>query len=168
MRQVRSTRRLEDELQTELQDASTMCRIGMKKGAGLWRLDRAGSENTRPPLREIFSLALPALWRGHDRDAEIYGRGVIPMFLLRFFLAGGPLLLLGCAPAHRRIRVLTPCQHALPPPSTRLLAATPDLSIIAHAAFLVRCCSPTAGLGGQLAFKSHSAPRPPQTPAASS
>jgi hypothetical protein len=90
------------------------------------------------------------------------------MFLLRFFLAGGSLVLIGCAPAHRRIRVLTPCQHALPPPSARLLAATPDLSIIAHAAFLVRCCFPTAPLGGQLAFKSHSAPRPPQTPAASS
>jgi ECF sigma factor len=32
MSQVRTTWRLEDELQTELQDAGTMCRIGMKEG----------------------------------------------------------------------------------------------------------------------------------------
>jgi hypothetical protein len=32
---------------------------------------------------------------------------------------------------------------------------------------LAAYCSPTSRLGRQLAFKSHSAPRPPQTPAAS-
>src|SRR5208283_1234227 len=38
-------------------------------------------------LREFYSLALPALRCGHDCDAEIYRRGVIPMRFLRYFVA---------------------------------------------------------------------------------
>jgi hypothetical protein len=66
MRQVRSIRRLEDELQTELQDASTMCRIGMKKGTrsetgGICgRIQRTGITSHRiiyaRPLRVVENI----------------------------------------------------------------------------------------------------------------
>src|SRR6202007_1773770 len=39
------------------------------------------------PLRGCCPLVLPPLRRGHDRDAEIHSRGIIPMRLLRFFVA---------------------------------------------------------------------------------
>jgi hypothetical protein len=65
-----------------------------------------------------------------------------------------------------------PYAHSLPtrPPATsvRLRATACEPVNHRHAAFLIRCCSPTPRLGGQLAFKSHSAPRPPQNPAPSS
>ena len=65
----------------------------------------------------------PARWIGIDKSAleEIIpsakssGCGVIPMFLLRFFVAVGPLLLIGCAPARRHIGMSlladTPSRH---------------------------------------------------------
>jgi hypothetical protein len=119
-------------------------------------------------LRGLVPLALPALWRHHDRDAEIYGCGIIHMLLLRFVVACPPLAVLGCAPAHRRIRVPTPRRQAPAPVSAHTLAGTCGAVNDRDPAFPVRRRLPNSRLGSQLAFKSHSAPRPPQTPAASS
>src|ERR1017187_9680435 len=125
-----------------------------------WNLQRSGGE--------FFSLALPTLRRGHDRGCQIYRCGIIHMRLLRFFVACASLLLLRCAPAHRRIRVPTPLRQV----PTPLFAHTPAGTCRAinprDTAFPVRRRLPNSRLGRELAFKSHGAPRPPQTPAASS
>ena len=113
-------------------------------------------------LRDFLPLALPTLRRGHDRDAEIYGCGIIPMFLLRFFVALSSRAVRGCAPARRCIRVLTPCGPASASPSAHTPAVTCTALNDRPPAFPIRHCSPTSRLGSQLAFKSHSAPRPPQ------
>jgi hypothetical protein len=81
----------------------------------------------RCPLREFFSLVLPALRRIDDRDSEIYCRGTIRMHVLRFFLTRPSVPMQGCAPARRRIRVLTLSKQL----SLRLAnSLTPALSII--------------------------------------
>ena len=135
------------------------------------------SSNSTPPaevgdlrnfLRDFVASALPALWRGHGRDGKIYGCGVIPMFLLRFFVAVGPLPLTGCAPARRRIRVLSLRRHSAAPRSAHTSAAICDALSDHHATGPVHHCSPHARFCDRLPLKSHSAPRPPQTPAASS
>src|ERR1022692_1805261 len=69
-------------------------------------------------LRGFVPLALPALRRGHDRETEIYGCGIIHMLLLRFFVACPPLRVQGCAPARRR----TSLSASYPPPLTQLPA----------------------------------------------
>ena len=132
--------------------------------AGLRWLDRP-SENTRPPLREFFSLALPTLWRIDDPDSEIYRCGTISMHVLRFFLTRPSLATRGCALARRCVRVL-----ALPKqPSCRLSDSLPSGCLnYPNTTFPTLCRSSIAHASLKLAFKSHSAPRPPQTPAASS
>src|SRR5271165_3051749 len=62
----------------------------------------------------------------NERNGYLLRLPEVTKLLLRFFVACPPLSTWGCAPARRRIRVLTPCRHALPPPSARLLAATRD------------------------------------------
>ena len=98
-----------------------------------WNLQSCGGE--------FFSLALPTLRRGHDRDSEIYGCGIIHMLLLRFFVARPPLVdpgmcsgtpthscarrLATASPATFRIRFrssqppLRPSSTAFPPRSRR-------------------------------------------------
>ena len=87
------------------------------------------------------------------------------MHLLRFFLALKSVLDLGCAEARRCIRVLIHCQRPLSPPSADTLAA---LCHGAHTANPIPSHPLTNLVRSKLPFKSHSAPRPPQTPAASS
>jgi hypothetical protein len=87
------------------------------------------------------------------------------MHLLRFFLTLTSVLDLGCAEAHRRIRVLTQCPRPLSRPSAGPLAALYRSAHTPNPTFsypLTKLSRP------KLPFKSHSAPRPPQTPAASS
>src|SRR3989449_182353 len=117
---------------------------------------------------EFFCLALPTLRRNHDRGAEIYGCGIIHMHLLRFIVARASLLLLRCAPAHRRIRVPTPRRHTAVPRSAHTSEGICDALSHHHATGPVHQCSPSARFCDRLPLKSHSAPRPPQTPAASS
>jgi hypothetical protein len=119
-------------------------------------------------LRNCIPLALPALRRGHDRGSEIYGCGIIHMRLLRFFVACPPRAALGCAPALRRTRVPIPPRHITAPRSAHASALTWDTLNDRHATVPVHPCSPSSRFGNRLPFKSHSAPRPPQTPAASS
>ena len=126
-----------------------------------WNLQSSGGE--------FFSLALPTLRRGHDRGSEIYRCGIIHMRLLRFFVACPPLAARGCAPARRRTRV--------PTPSATVSRATFAHTLWRHLRRYQRSPTPAPprspllsqlSIRSQLAFKSHSAPRPPQTPAASS
>jgi hypothetical protein len=87
------------------------------------------------------------------------------MHLLRFFLTLTSVLDLGCAEAHRRIRVLIQCPRPLSRPSAGRLAAlrrSPHIPNPTSSYPLTKVSRP------ELLFKSHSAPRPPQTPAASS
>jgi uncharacterized repeat protein (TIGR03803 family) len=79
-----------------------------------------------------------------------------------------PLSTRGCAPARRCIRVPTPRRHVAAPRSAHTSAGTSDALNDHHATIPVRQCSPSFRFGDRLPFKSHSAPRPPQTPAASS
>ncbi len=123
---------------------------------------------TYKPPAELFCLALPTLRRGDDRGSEIYRCGIIHMRLLRFFVAcsttGGPGM---CSrtPAHS-------CAAASPPFLRPLSAYT--LAHLQHHSDKpggvppTLRCSPQAPFRSTLPFKSHSAPRPPQTPAASS
>ena len=117
---------------------------------------------------EFFCLALPTLRRGDDRGSEIYRCGIIPMRLLRFFVACPPLPAQGCAPARRRTRV-----PAASPPSLRPLSAYP-LAHLQHPSDnpdgipTTLRGSPQALFRSTPPFKSHSAPRPPQTPVPSS
>ena len=74
----------------------------------------------------------------------------------------------GCAPARRRTRV-----PAASPPSLRPLSAyaLAHLQHHSHNPYGIPTklrCFPQALFRSTLPFKSHSAPRPPQTPAASS
>src|SRR5205823_1118795 len=86
----------------------------------------------------------------------------------RFFLACPPLSTRGCAPARQCIRVPTPRRHVAAPRSVHTSTGTSDALNDHHDTIPVRHCSPSYRFGDQLPFKSHSAPRPPQTPAASS
>jgi hypothetical protein len=117
---------------------------------------------------EASSLWHCPLWRDDDRDAETYGCGIILMLLLRFFVAGTPLMAQGCALARRRTCV----SASSPSPITRLSAhALAHLSRHSDHPDGIPTTprrSPHALFRSRLPFKSHSAPRPPQTPAASS
>jgi len=87
------------------------------------------------------------------------------MHLLRLFLTLTSVPDLGCAEARRRIRVLCHCPRPLSRPSTDPLAALCRRAQSPNPTFsypLTKLSRP------KLPFKSHSAPRPPQTPAASS
>src|SRR5580765_402815 len=121
--------------------------------------------NKQCPLREFFSLALPALRRIDDRDSEIYCCGTISMHVLRFFLTRPSVPMQGCAPARRRIPVLTLSKQ----PSLRLANSLAS-GFLDHSntTFTTLCPSLISKAHPRLTFKSHSAPRPPQTPAASS
>src|SRR6266849_1125368 len=116
----------------------------------------------------FFCLALPALRRDHDRGSEIYSCGIIHMHILRFVVALSSLPLSRCAPAHRCIRVPTPRQYATLPRSAHTSTGICDALNDHHATVTAHPCSPAARFGDQLPLKSHSAPPPPQTPAASS
>ena len=87
------------------------------------------------------------------------------MHVLRFFLTLTLVPRLGCAEAHQYIRVLIHCQRPLSRPSADTLAAHCSSVPAANPPFSHRL---TKLLRPKLPFKSHSAPRPPQTPAASS
>ena len=87
------------------------------------------------------------------------------MHLLRFFLTHTSVPEFGCAQARRRICVLTQPPRPLSRLSTDTRAA---LGSTAHTANPLFSRTLTNRLRPKLPFKSHSAPRPPQTPAASS
>jgi len=87
------------------------------------------------------------------------------MRLLRFFLTRPSAAALGGAPARRCIRVPTLDPSPLSPPSSGTWAS---LSSTGHGLDRLFLCQLTPLLRPKLPFKSHSAPRPPQTPAASS
>jgi hypothetical protein len=111
---------------------------------------------------------LPTLRRGHDRGSEIYSCGIIHMRLLRFVVACPPVAAQGCAHARRRTRM-----PASSPPSLRPLSAYALPHLQHHSDNpdgipTTPRCSPQVLFRSTLPFKSHSTPRPPQTPAASS
>jgi hypothetical protein len=123
---------------------------------------------TRQASSETFvPLALPTLRRGHDRDAEIYGCGIIHMLLLRFFVACPPPSTQGCAPARRRTCV----SASSPTPLMQFSACA--LAHLGHSDHPHRIpttprCSPQALFRSTLPVQIPSTPRPPQTPTASS
>src|SRR5450631_875244 len=77
----------------------------MPTTAGLQLLYAARRQSQRSPFRQFLALALSPLRRIDDRHSEIYGRGTINMYVLRFFLAAPSVTTLGCASARRRPRV---------------------------------------------------------------
>jgi len=85
------------------------------------------------------------------------------MRLLRFFLTRPSAAAPGGAPARRCIRVPTLDPSPLSRPSSWA-----SLSSTGHGLDRLFLCQLTQALRPKLPFKSHSAPRPPQTPAASS
>jgi hypothetical protein len=87
------------------------------------------------------------------------------MHVLRFFLTRSSVLEFGCAQARRRIRVLIQRQRPLSPLSADTLAALCSSAPTANPTFSHPF---TNLLHSKLPFKPHSAPRPPQTPAAPS
>jgi hypothetical protein len=134
------------------------------------------SSNSTPPAEVVIcatSSQTSSLWHCPRCGAAMivmqrYRCGIILMLVLRFFLACPPLSTRGCAPARRCIRVPTPRRHVAAPRSAHTSAGTSDALNDHHATIPVRQCSPSFRFGDRLPFKSHSAPRPPQTPAASS
>ena len=87
------------------------------------------------------------------------------MYVLRFFLTLRSVSDLGRAHARGRIRVLTHRPRPLSQSSVDCLSALGSTAPIANPPFsrlLTKLLRP------KLPLKSHSAPRPPQTPAASS
>ncbi len=87
------------------------------------------------------------------------------MHVLRFFLTLRPVSDLERAQARRRIRVFTQCPRPLFRSSADRLSALGSTAPIANPPF---SRLPTQLLRPKLPLKSHSAPRPPKTPAASS
>jgi hypothetical protein len=87
------------------------------------------------------------------------------MHLLRFFLALPSVARSACAEAHPCIRALIQPQPPLSQPSARTFAALWSSPHTANPTFSHPSQSPRYP---KLPFKSHSAPRPPQAPAASS
>jgi hypothetical protein len=108
---------------------------------------------------------LERLRRIDDRDSEIYCCGTISMHVLRFFLTRPSVAMQGCAPARRRARVLTLSKQLSLRLATSLASGSLDYS---NSIFIALCRSLISEAPLRLTFKSHSAPRPPQTPAASS
>src|SRR5262252_5540523 len=86
------------------------------------------------------------------------------MHVLRFFLMPSLPTTRGCAPARRYIPALTRSPRPPSPPSTNPPAA---LCTTAHGLDRLFRCLTIDLLRPKPPFKSHSAPRPPQTPAAS-
>ena len=87
------------------------------------------------------------------------------MHILRFFLTHASAPMRGCAPARRSIRVYTLARR----PVSRLSSDTRvSLSNTGHGLDQSFLCLLTRLPHSKLPFKSHSAPRLPQTPAASS
>src|SRR5664279_5087889 len=137
----------------------------MPTTAWLQLLDAARSQIQRSPFRQFLPLALSPLRRNDDRHSEIYSRGTINMYVLRFFLAAPSVTTLGCASARRRPRVST----LSPLPVFQPFIPSVCRSTHAHQrAFALPPCPPTSQSDSKRAFKSHSSPRPPQTPATSS
>src|SRR5438445_12596734 len=89
------------------------------------------------------------------------------MLLLRFIVALASRPLPRCASAHRCIRVPTPPRHIAAPRFAHASAGTCDALNDPHPSVTVRPCFPGSRFGDRLPFKSHSAPRPPHTPAPS-
>ena len=87
------------------------------------------------------------------------------MHVLRFFLTLTSVPDLACAEARHRIRALIHHQRPLSPLSADTLAALCSSAPTANPTFSHPL---TNLLQSKLPFKSHSAPRSPQTPAASS
>jgi len=133
--------------------------------ARLRPLDPGRSSPSASAVREFFSLALPTLRRKHDRGSEIYRRGINSMHVLRFFLTHPSMADFGCARAHPCACVSSPRRSPLIPPFPDTLSSpysrTHDLNLSLRSLVIDL-------LHSKLPFKSHSAPRPPQTPAASS
>src|SRR5271166_1509456 len=124
----------------------------MPTTSGLQLLDAARSQIQRSPFRQFFSLALPALRRNDDRRSEIYSRGTINMYVLRFLLATPSVATLGCASARRRTRVSTLSRLPLFQPSI------PPVCRSTHdhqRAFALSPCPPTSQSDSRRAFKSH-------------
>src|ERR1700693_2778618 len=116
----------------------------------------------------FFCLALPTLRRDHDRGSEIHGCGIINMFLLRFFITPLPLSTRGCAQARRCTRLSASSPLPRKQISARTLAHLSRRSDHPDGHPTTPRRSPQAPFRSRLPFKSHSAPLPPQTPAASS
>ena len=115
----------------------------------------------------FFCLALPTLRGDHDRGSEIDGCRIINMLLLRFFLTPLPLSTRGCAQARGRMPV-----SASSPLPRKQLSACALAHLSRHSDHpdgipITPRRSPQAPFRSRLPFKSHSTPRPPQTPAAS-
>jgi hypothetical protein len=87
------------------------------------------------------------------------------MHVLRFFLTRPSVPMQGCAPARRRIRVLTLSKQLSLRFANSLTSGSLDYS---NSTFTTLYRSLIYEAHLRLTFKSHSAPRPPQTPAASS
>jgi len=100
-----------------------------------------------------------------SRDSEIHCCGIISMHILRFFLMPPSPTIRGCALARRRIRVLTRGPRPISLPSTNTPAVLGSIALGLDRLFRFL---PADLLHPKPPFKSHSAPRPPQTPAASS
>ena len=77
----------------------------MPTNAGLQLLDASRSQIQPSPFRQFLPLALSPLRCNDDRHSEIYSRGTINMYVLRFFIEAPSVTTLGCAPARRRPRV---------------------------------------------------------------
>jgi hypothetical protein len=102
---------------------------------------------------------------GRIDDPKIYCCRLISMHILRLFLTHASAPMRGCAPARRSIRVYTLARQ----PVSRLSFHTRvSLSNTEHGLDQSFLCLLTRLLHPKLPFKSHSARRPPQTPAASS
>src|SRR5271157_1294677 len=126
----------------------------MPTTAGLQLLDAARSQIQRSPFRQFLPLALSPLRRNYDRHSEIYNRGTINMYVLRFFLAAPSVTTLGCAPARRRPRVSTLSRLPL------FQLSIPSVCRPTHdhqRAFALPPCSPIAQSDARRAFKSHRA-----------
>jgi hypothetical protein len=131
----------------------------MPTTAGLQLLDAARTQIQRSPFRQFLPLALSPLRRNYDRHSEIYSRGTINMYVLRFFLAAPSVTTLGCAPARRRTRVSTLsrlplCQLSI----ASVCRSTDDPNPVSDP----QPCSPIAQSDARRAFKSHSSPHPPR------
>jgi hypothetical protein len=107
----------------------------------------------------------PRVRRVDDRDSETHCCGTISMHILIFLMCPSPTTRRGCAPAPHCIRVLTPGPRPRALPSANIPAA---LGTTAHCPDPLFRFLPIDLLHPKPPFKSHTAPRPPQTSAASS
>ena len=115
--------------------------------------------------RRVLLSALPTLRRSDRRDSETYGCGIIYMHILRFFVAHPTIDLRMCSGTRTRVFASSPL------PLKQLSASA--LTHLAHRSAIPTTFPPASpvspcSIRSRLPLKSHSAPRPPQTPAASS